>query len=118
MAGPFAIDPANTERVTVWGNLAEIDNLHSPDRDALWRHWEGLIQRLVALGCTGFRGDAAYKVPAALRRRLIERAREQYPDALFVAETLGCRLEEIQALAKAEFDYFYSGSKRWDFLEP
>jgi starch synthase (maltosyl-transferring) len=118
VASPFAIDPANAERVTVWGDLAEIDNLDSPDREALWRHWEGLVQRLVALGCTGFRGDAAYKVPAALWRRLIERARQQHPEALFVAETLGCRLEEIEALAKAGFDYFYNSSKWWDFLEP
>jgi starch synthase (maltosyl-transferring) len=35
-----------------------------------------------------------------------------------VAETLGCRLEEIEALAKAGFDYFYNSSKWWDFVEP
>jgi starch synthase (maltosyl-transferring) len=115
---PFAIDPANAERVTVWGDLAEIDNRDSPDREALWRHWEELVERLVALGFTGFRGDAAYKVPASLWRRLIERAKQKRPETIFVAETLGCRLEEIEALAKAGFDYFYNSSKWWDFLEP
>jgi len=118
VASPFAIDPANADRVTVWGDLAEVDNLQSPDRESLWRHWERLVERLVALGCTGFRCDAAYKVPAALWRRLIERAKERRPETIFVAETLGCRLEEIEALAKAGFDYFYNSSKWWDFVEP
>ncbi|HEU5323942.1 MAG TPA: hypothetical protein VFX28_24285, partial [Methylomirabilota bacterium] len=70
------------------------------------------------LGFTGFRCDAAYKVPAALWRRLVARARAADPGALFVAETLGCRLAEMQALGEAGFDYFYNSSKWWDFREP
>jgi starch synthase (maltosyl-transferring) len=115
---PSAIDPANAERVTVWGDLAEIDNAGSSERDDLWGYWQGLIERYLDLGVTGFRCDAAYKVPAALWRRLIATARERTPEALFVAETLGCRIEEVTALGAAGFDYFYNSSKWWDFVAP
>jgi starch synthase (maltosyl-transferring) len=118
VVSPSAIDPANAERVTVWGDLAEIDNASSPERDELWSYWEGLVGRCLDVGVTGFRCDAAYKVPAALWRRLITTARERVPQALFVAETLGCRLEEVTALGAAGFDYFYNSSKWWDFVEP
>src|SRR5262249_26252799 len=37
---PSAIDPADARKVTVWGDLAEIDNAQSPDRDALWSYWK------------------------------------------------------------------------------
>ncbi|MDP3938472.1 MAG: alpha-amylase family glycosyl hydrolase [Deltaproteobacteria bacterium] len=118
VVSPSVIDPVDTEKVTVWGDLAEVDNAGSPDRDALWRHWEGLVLRLLEVGCTGFRCDAAYKVPAALWRCLVDTAEARRPEVVFVAETLGCRLEEIEALGEAGFGYLYNSSKWWDFVEP
>jgi starch synthase (maltosyl-transferring) len=115
---PRAIDPADARNVTVWGDLAEIDNESSADRDALWAFWEERVDRALDLGFTGFRGDAAYKVPGELWRRLIARARAREPRALFVAETLGCRLEEMAALAGVGFDYFYDSAKWWDLQAP
>src|SRR5262249_19293720 len=50
--------------------------------------------------------------------RLISRARTLHPEAVFFAETLGCRLEEMEALGQAGFDYFYNSSKWWDFEAP
>lgn len=118
LVSPSAIDPANAEVVTVWGDLAEIDNSGARERDELWRFWERLLLQLMDVGFTGFRCDAAFKVPAALWERLIARAKAREPAALFVAETLGARLEEIDALGSAGFDYFYNSSKWWDFSEP
>jgi starch synthase (maltosyl-transferring) len=115
---PSAIDPADAEQVTVWGDLAEVDNEGSVDRDGLWTFWETLIDRYLDLGVTGFRCDAAYKVPAGLWTRLTRRGRTRVPGALFVAETLGCRIEEVEALAGAGFDAFYNSSRWWDFQEP
>jgi len=115
---PRAVDPDDPRTVTVWGDLAEVDNEHADDREGLWAFWERLVVRGLDVGFAGFRCDAAYKVPAALWRRLIARARAQRPDAIFVAETLGCTLEETQALAAAGFDYFYNSSKWWDFDAP
>lgn len=117
LVSPSAIDPANADRATVWGDLAEVDNEGAVDRNTLWRFWEDLISRWMDLGFTGFRCDAAYKVPAALWRRLIDHAKRRDPDSVFVAETLGCTLAETAALGDAGFDYFYNSSKWWDFCE-
>lgn len=115
---PSAIDPADASQVTVWGDLAEVDNADAEDREGLWGFWEALVTRSLELGIAGFRCDAAYKVPAPLWRRLIEGARRRRPGVVFVAETLGCRLEEVQALADAGFDFLYNSSRWWDFEAP
>jgi starch synthase (maltosyl-transferring) len=73
LMSPSAIDPANADNVTVWGDLAEIDNNGAADRDELWTFWERLLFQFMDVGFTGFRCDAAYKVPAALWERLIAR---------------------------------------------
>lgn len=115
---PSAIDPADARKVTVWGDLAEIDNATSPDRDALWEHWTALVETFVQLGFQGFRCDAAYKVPAPLWRRLIDAARRHEPGVVFFGETLGARLEEIQALWDSGLDFVFNSSKWWNFDAP
>ncbi|MBI4492577.1 MAG: alpha-amylase [Chloroflexi bacterium] len=112
---PFAIDPADARKITVWGDLAEIDNAASPDRATLWAHWARLVERLLELGFEGFRCDAAYKVPAALWRSLVERARQVKPTARFFAETLGCTLEQTRALRDSGLHFFFNSSRWWDF---
>ena len=114
---PSAIDPADARRVTVWGDLAEVDNHGARNREALWSYWEELITLFTELGFEGFRCDAAYQVPAELWKRLIAAARKRVPDCLFFAETLGCRLEEIEALGAAGFDLIANSSKWWDFSD-
>ncbi|MDX1763600.1 MAG: alpha-amylase family protein, partial [bacterium] len=104
--------------VTVWGDLAEIDNAHSSDRDNLWRYWEDLTLFYREIGFQGFRCDAAYQVTDALWRELIGRVKSRYPDTLFFAETLGCVIEDVVKLAQAGFDYTFNSSKYWDFEEP
>jgi starch synthase (maltosyl-transferring) len=118
VVSPRAVDPDDPKKVTVWGDLAEIDHETAEDREGLWRFWEQLVLASLEVGFDGFRCDAAYKVPAALWARLIARARAAKPGALFVAETLGCKVEETAALASAGFDYFYNSSKWWDFEAP
>ena len=114
VVSPSAVDPDDARRVTVWGDLAEVDNATSPDREALWAFWERLVEAALDLGFSGFRCDAAYKVPTSLWRRLVTRARARAPGTVFVAETLGCAAESVEALATAGFDYFYNSSKWWD----
>ncbi len=115
---PFARDPDDPEKVTVWGDLAEIDNEGSSDRKDLWAYWAELIRRYLQLGFKGFRCDAAYKVPAALWRHLVDEAARIDPEAMFFAETLGCAEEEALALCDAGLHYFFNSSKWWDFEEP
>ncbi|HAJ80482.1 MAG TPA: alpha-amylase [Fibrobacteres bacterium] len=115
---PRAIDPANAANVTIWGDLAEIDNSGSSDRKGLWDYWDKLVGYFQEMGITGFRCDAAYQVPADLWRFLIASAKKRYPRTVFLAETLGCRLEEIDSLKGTGFDYLYNSSKYWEFDQP
>ena len=114
---PSVVDPDDPEKVTVWGDLAEIDNADSPDREALWDYWADLVRDSLELGFGGFRCDAAYKVPAELWRYLIEAAREKLPEVQFFAETLGAPVEEVLALREAGFDYIFNSTKWWNFSD-
>ena len=118
LVSPSAIDPADTRKVTVWGDLAEVDHQGSTDRQGLWRYFTDLVCHLLELGFDGFRCDAAYKVPPALWEALVGAARKKYPDALFAAETLGCRLGEVRWLEGVGFDYLFNSSKYWNFDAP
>jgi starch synthase (maltosyl-transferring) len=115
---PYVRDPDDPSKVTVWGDLAEIDNLTQRNRDGLWRLWAQVVRDGLELGFRGFRCDAAYKVPADLWRYLIEDARQVDPEVTFFAETLGAPLEDVAALARAGFDFFFNSSKWWNFSEP
>jgi starch synthase (maltosyl-transferring) len=118
VVSPSVVDPDDPGKVTVWGDLAEIDNLTGHGRDALWAYWSALVRDSVELGFRGFRCDAAYKVPAALWSHLIAQARRVDPESTFFAETLGAPVEDVVALSDAGFDYFFNSSKWWDFSRP
>ena len=115
---PYAVDPDDPGKVTVWGDLAEIDNLARHGREALWDYWSALVREAVEMGFQGFRCDAAYKVPAVLWKRLIEEAKSIDPGVVFFAETLGAPVDEVVQLKDAGFDYFFNSSKWWDFGAP
>ncbi len=114
---PYAVDPDDPSKKTVWGDLGEIDNLDSPDRAHLWEFWGQLVDRYLELGFQGFRCDAAYKVPVELWRFLIHRALSRNPQAVFWAENLGCTLEQTRALGEAGFHFFCNSSKWWNFKD-
>ncbi len=118
LVSPHAVDPADSNNVTVWGDLAEIDNLESTDRKGLWDYWDKLVLHFQEMGIRGFRCDAAYQVPAELWKILIHGAKKRYPRTMFLAETLGCTMEEIAALKGTGFDYLYNSSKYWNFDKP
>ena len=118
LRSPRAVDPDDPSRVTVWGDLAEIDYGERAMRAEIVAYWRRLVAHYAGLGFRAFRGDAAYKVPSAVWRDVISAAREAQRDAIFVAETLGCRLEEVAALHDAGFDYLFNSSKWWDFRAP
>ncbi|MGH7089000.1 MAG: alpha-amylase family glycosyl hydrolase, partial [Stellaceae bacterium] len=114
---PSAIDPADAGRVTVWGDLAEIAFDGGAAEDETVAYFCGVVRHYAELGFAGFRCDAAYKVPARVWRRLIAAARAVRADALFLAETLGARLDEVAGLQDAGFDYLFNSSKWWDFAD-
>jgi starch synthase (maltosyl-transferring) len=118
VVSPFVVDPDDPSKRTVWGDLAEVDNARSPDRDALWSYWADLVRDSLGYGFSGFRCDAAYMVPVELWQRLIEVARSVDPDVRFFAETLGAPGDAIVALRRAGFDFIFNSSKWWDLRAP
>lgn len=115
LESPGAVDPDDPSVITVWEDLAEIDYSERPDRDEIVDYWQQLVRHYVGLGFKGFRCDAAYKVPAEVWGEIISAAREIDPDATFMAETLGCSVEDVHALRGAGFNYLFNSSKWWNF---
>lgn len=99
----------------VWEDLAQFDHHGSVDGKGLFRHCVQVVEYLCGLGFRGFRCDAAYQLPRDVWRRLIRDIRAQWPEAVFVAETLGCSPEETRQTAEAGFDAIFNSSKWWDF---
>jgi starch synthase (maltosyl-transferring) len=114
---PFATDPADPRRKTVWGDLAELD-YRGPGRGRILGYFQEVVRHYVGLGFGGFRCDAAYKVPAEAWRGLTAAAKTGARDTLFCAETVGAPKEAVLALAGAGFDYLYNSVKWWDFASP
>ena len=112
---PGAIYPADATKVTIWGDLAELQYWPPPDPEGLLHYWDQVLGHYLKLGFLGFRADAAYKIPGDFWARLIGEARNLEPGAQFFAETLGCRLEECGQLSSSGFDFLYNSSKWWDF---
>lgn len=115
---PVNPEAQDGERRVTWGDLFEIDNASSPDRERLWRYWIDMAKSYAAAGFNGFRCDAAYKVPEELWRRLIAEVKQAAPGAMFFAESLGCPFEDTLKLGRAGFDFIFNSSKWWDFAAP
>ena len=109
---PCCLDDGET---VVWGDLARLDHAGSPDRIGLWGFFAGLCRHALSLGFRGFRCDAAYQAPVAFWSHLLGTIKAEYPQAHFLAETLGCSLDDTRALTSAGFDYIFNSSKWWDF---
>ena len=100
-----------------WGDLAQVDNANSSDRENLWKYWLDMLLFYAGLGIRGFRCDAAYHVPGELWRFLIPRVKEQYPDAIFLAETLGCQPYQVIETAETGFDYIINSFTWWNYRD-
>ncbi|NLM17312.1 MAG: hypothetical protein GX221_06310 [Candidatus Riflebacteria bacterium] len=98
-----------------WGDLAEVNNQNSLDRDNLWNFWLNMMIHYLELGVDGFRCDMAYQVPSDLWRYLIGATKKINPDCLFLAESLGCDFKQVEELANLGFDYLFNSLKFWNF---
>ncbi|MGA1796510.1 MAG: alpha-amylase family glycosyl hydrolase [bacterium] len=105
-------------KMVYWRDLAEIDNLESPDRDALWNYWLSVSRHYLDLGFSGFRCDAAYQVPKDLWRFLIQALKAKSAGVTFFAETLGCSVDQTLDVARSGFEYIFNSFKWWDYQEP
>lgn len=101
-----------------WGDLVQVDNAHSSDREGLWRYWLTMMRHYVGMGVDGFRCDAAYHVPSELWRFLIPAIKMEYPATQFFGETLGCRPWELLEVAASGFDYVFNSVRWWNYEDP
>ncbi len=99
----------------VWTDLAQFDHRHTRDPEGLYRYCFGVVEHLISLGVDGFRCDAAYQVPHHLWQRIIREIKSRHPNICFVAETLGCTIDQTKETARAGFDYVFNSSKWWNF---
>ena len=117
LASPYAVDSTDTSKRTVWADLAEIDYRDRPERAQIVAYFAGVVRHYVRLGFSGFRCDAAYKVPRDVWRALIAAGQQEQDDVLFIAENLGSLLEQTLALRGSGFDYLFNSAKWWDFRQ-
>jgi starch synthase (maltosyl-transferring) len=101
----------------VWGDLNEIDNANSSDRNNLWEYWWSLIDMFLSCGIRGFRCDAAYQIPDELWRLLIGRAKSRHPECRFFAESLGCPIDQTINLSSDGHDFVFNSGKWWDYRQ-
>ena len=106
------------KKKVVWKDLAQFDHKHTSDKEGLFKYLAEVVEFLIGLGVQGFRADAAYQVPEAFWRRLIEQTHKKHPNVIFLAETLGCSPKETVQTAKAGFQYIFNSSKWWDYSSP
>lgn len=118
IAHPYAVDPGDDKHTkTVWYDLAELDFSERPERQEIIDYFIDMVSYYVKLGVRAYRCDAAYKVPGAVWSELFGAIRAIDSNTVFVAESLGALLEQVEQLGDAGFDYFMNSSKWWDFKE-
>jgi len=105
----------DNERWLEWGNLIEIDNENSKDRENLWQYWEDLLSYYIDFGFDGFKIEAAYKIPSPLLKRLIKFGKDKNQNIVFIGDNLGAGFHEMLEMAQSGFDYLYTSLKWWDF---
>lgn len=102
-------------REVVWRDLARFDFAGTSDRAGLISHLRAMVDWLITAGFDGLRCDAAYQVPSTIWADLIAYGRARRSDLVWVAETLGCTIDQTVETARAGFDLVVNSSKWWDF---
>jgi starch synthase (maltosyl-transferring) len=98
-----------------WDDLAQFNHRDTSDPEGLYRYFSSVVEALYDRGFRAFRCDAAYQISPKFWSRLIGETKAKHPDALFLAETLGCPLDTALQTAAAGFDYVFNNLKWWNF---
>ena len=101
----------------IWRDLAQFNHRHSKDAEGYYRYCLKVVKYLCKLGFDGFRCDAAYQIPRGLWERLIREIKNQNPQTVFTAETLGCNADQTRETAEAGFDFVFNSSKWWNLQD-
>lgn len=117
VANAYAVNPDNTDELQIWGDLAEIDfnSLNYPEIESYFFQFLDLN---LEMGVDGFRCDAAYQVPALIWQKIIAHVKNQNPNAVFWAETLGATMDQFSDIENSGMDFITTSVKWWDFTAP
>ncbi len=98
-----------------WGDLLEVDNEMSPDKENLRKYWKGILRYYIEeTNIDGIKCEAAHKITPEFWKEIINFTRELKKDFLFIADNFGAEFNEARELAKVDFDYIYTSLKWWD----
>jgi glycogen debranching enzyme len=89
-----------------WGDLVELKH----ENVALWDELAEIFLVWCRRGVDGFRCDAGYKVPVPAWQYIVARARQEYPETIFLLEGLGGAWEATAALLT-------EGGMQWAYSE-
>lgn len=88
-----------------WSDLAELDHHHPK----LWNYLAEVFLTWCRRGVDGFRCDAGYMIPVPAWEFIVASVRREFPDAIFLLEGLGGRIETTSALLNnANLNWAYS----------
>jgi starch synthase (maltosyl-transferring) len=96
-----------------WTDIYSLNYQNKEVRDFMldiMKHW-------VQFGFDGIRVDAAYMVPSDFWHEAIGQIRQFNPSFILLAETLGCKDEDIINVLKAGFDYYTNSTRWWNLNE-
>ncbi|WP_241503703.1 maltotransferase domain-containing protein [Ferruginivarius sediminum] len=110
-------DPLDPRGGPAWGDLAEIDYGHERQRAEQIRFWADFVATYLEAGISGFRCQAAHRVPVAVWKEIIAHGKGGLPDAVFAADTLGAAIEDALTLEGAGFDYVFNSLAWWNFRD-
>lgn len=114
-ASPRIVDTDDARRPVVWSDLVALDYSRADTRATLIEYWRTQIEHLLALGVRGFVCKTAALIPGDVWRALVGAGRADRRNVLFIADTVGAHVEQIEALAPARFDYIFNSARWWDF---
>src|SRR5262249_27796407 len=81
---------------------------------ALTGWWSERVVRLVECGVSGFRCLSPHNVPQNAWRKIMDAARQESPDCMFLAWTPGLNWSQVSSLAGLDFGAVFSSVAWWD----
>eukprot|EP00033_Pygsuia_biforma_P005226 GCRY01005746.1.p1 GENE.GCRY01005746.1~~GCRY01005746.1.p1 ORF type:complete len:432 (-),score=9.66 GCRY01005746.1:370-1665(-) len=112
---PGVKDDSAPDGFVTWGDLSEIDNESCVNKEELYFYWWKSLQLLLDCGVQGVRCDAAHLVPGKLWDYLIYKTTCYSPGTIFIAESLGCSIDDVIHLSHCGHHFVFNSAKWWDF---
>ena len=116
---PGAIDPADATKVTVWGDLAELEYWPPPDPEGLLHFFDRVVVQVPASGLHGVSGPMPLtRSRGSSGAASSARPKTWNPRPNFSPKPWAAAWRSAPSSPPRGFDFLYNSSKWWDFQEP